>query len=284
MGKRWACQIHLARRYFIKNCENESLTKMNFKTDVIEKSHIKPVVVDFWAPWCGPCRILGPVIEKLAAEQQDKWELVKLNTEEDYDIAEQYNIRSIPNVKMFYKGEVVAEFMGAIPRTAIERWLEQNLPDNRKESLSHILSRLNGEGALSELEAFVAQNPDVAEARVALAREIVYNNPERAAALVETIRLGDRLSDNAEDLRTLAELMSVEADDSPAGQLVGKAQQALKNKDNETAIQHIIEAATADKSYGGDLPRRAAIALFRLWGPQAELTKNYRWKFDMALY
>ncbi|MCO6475742.1 MAG: thioredoxin [Phaeodactylibacter sp.] len=257
---------------------------MDFKTEVIEKSHIKPVVVDFWAPWCGPCRILGPVIEKLAAEQQEKWELVKLNTEEDYDIAEQYNIRSIPNVKMFYKGEVVSEFMGAIPRTAIERWLEQNLPDNRKESLSHILSRLNGEGALSELEAFVAQNPDVAEARVALAREIVYNNPERAAALVETIRLGDRLADNAEDLRTLAELMAVEADDSPAGQRIGKAQQALKNKDNETAIQNIIEAATADKSYGGDLPRRAAIALFRLWGPQDELTKDYRWKFDMALY
>ena len=257
---------------------------MDFKTAVIEKSFEKPVVVDFWAAWCGPCRVLGPVIEKLAAEQADKWELVKLDTEEDYEVAEQFNIRSIPNVKMFYKGEVVAEFAGALPRTAIERWLEENLPDNRKESLSHILSRLNSEGGLSELEAFVAQNPDVAEARVALAREVVYGNPERAAALVQTIHLGDKLAERAEDLRTLAELMSVQADGTPAGQLIACAQQALRKKDNETAISNIIEAATADKTYADELPRRAAIALFRLWGPQDELTKNYRWKFDMALY
>jgi len=257
---------------------------MDFKTDVIDKSFEKPVVVDFWAPWCGPCRTLGPVIEKLAAEQADKWELVKLNTEEDIEIAEQYNIRSIPNVKMFHKGEVVAEFSGAIPRTAIERWLEQNLPDNRKESLSLILSRLNSEGGLPELEAFVAQNPDVAEARVSLARELVYDNPERAAALVQTIQVGDKLADNAEDLRTLAELMSIQPDDTPAGKLIAAAQQALKDKDNETAIKSIIEASTTDRAFAKDLPRRAAIALFRLWGPQDELTKNYRWKFDMVLY
>lgn len=257
---------------------------MDFKTAVIEKSFEKPVVVDFWAPWCGPCRILGPVIEKLAAEQSGKWELVKLNTEEDYDVSEQYNIRSIPNVKMFHKGEVIAEFMGALPRTAIERWLEEYLPDSRREGLALILSRLNGEGGASELEAFVAQNPDIAEARLALARLIVYNDPERAAALVQPIRLGDKLAEYAEDLRILAELMSVEPDDSPAGRLIDGARQALRRKDNETAIKNIIEAATVDKSYADDLPRRAAIALFRLWGPQDALTKNYRWRFDMALY
>ncbi len=257
---------------------------MDFKTAVIEKSFEKPVVVDFWAAWCGPCRILGPVIEKLAAEQTDKWELVKLDTEEDYEVAEQYNIQSIPNVKMFYKGEVVSEFAGALPRTAIERWLEENLPDNRKESLALILSRLNGEGGLSELEAFVAQNPDVAEARVALARKLAYSQPERAAALVQDIQLGDKLAEQAEDLRTLAELMSFLPDGSSAGRLVGEAQQALRKKDNETAIKNIIEAASADKDYADGLPRRAAIALFRIWGPQDELTKNYRWRFDMVLY
>jgi len=257
---------------------------MDFKTAVIEKSFEKPVVVDFWAAWCGPCRILGPVIEKLAAEQADKWELVKLDTEEDYEVAEQYNIQSIPNVKMFYKGEVVSEFAGALPRTAIERWLEENLPDNRKESLALILSRLNGAGGLSELEAFAAQNPDIAEARVALARKLVFSQPERAAALVQDIHLGDKLAEQAEDLRTLAELMSFQPDDSTAGQLLREAQQALRKKDNETAIKNIIEAASADKDYADGLPRRAAIALFRIWGPQDELTKNYRWRFDMVLY
>ena len=257
---------------------------MDFKNAVIERSFEIPVVVDFWAPWCGPCRVLGPTIEKLAAEQAGQWELVKINTEDHYELSEQYNIRSIPNVKMFYRGEVVAEFMGAQSRTAIERWLSNNLPDSRKEALSLILSRLNGEGGLSELEAFVNQNPDIAEARVALAREIVYENPERATALVETIKLGDELSERAEDLRTLVELMSAETDDSAPGKQISQAQQALRNKDNESAIKHIIDAAMADKSYQKDLPRRAAISLFRLWGPQDQLTKNYRWRFDMALY
>ena len=106
----------------------------------------------------------------------------------------------------------------------------------------------------------------------------------RAAALVQTIHLGDKLADRAEDLRTLAELMSVEPDETPAGKLIGEAQRALRQKDNETAIKKIIEATTADKAYARELPRRAAVALFRLWGPQDELTKNYRWRFDMVLY
>ena len=74
---------------------------MNFEQQVITKSHNKPVVVDFWAPWCGPCRVLSPVIESLAEEQKDRWDLVKVNTEEDYELAERYQIRSIPNVKLF---------------------------------------------------------------------------------------------------------------------------------------------------------------------------------------
>lgn len=257
---------------------------MNFKQDVIEKSFEIPVVVDFWAPWCGPCRVLGPTIESLAAEQAGKWELVKVNTEEHYELSEQYNIRSIPNVKMFYQGEAIAEFMGAWPRTAIERWLAENLPDSRKAGLADILARLNGAGALSELEAFVSENPDVAEARLALAQRIVYTMPERALALVETIRLGDKLEEQAEALRTIAELMALEPDDSPLGSLLAQSREALRQQDGEVAIKAIIEATAIDKSYQKDLPRRAAIALFRTWGPDNPLTRNYRWRFDMALY
>ena len=88
---------------------------MNFQAEVIEKSHKMPVVVDFWASWCGPCRVLGPTIEALAEEQSDRWALVKVNTEEEQALAAEYQIRSIPNVKMFHKGRVIAEFAGALP-------------------------------------------------------------------------------------------------------------------------------------------------------------------------
>ena len=104
------------------------MAAIEFESAVLQRSREIPVVVDFWAPWCGPCRILGPVIEKLAAEAGNRWELVKLNTEEQPDIAREYGVRGIPNVKMFHGGEPIAEFVGALPEDEIRRWLDAYLP------------------------------------------------------------------------------------------------------------------------------------------------------------
>lgn len=263
------------------------MSALNFEKDVLQKSYEKPVVVDFWAPWCGPCRVLGPVIEQIAAEQKDRWELVKLNTEEHPAIAQQYRVMSIPNVKMFYKGEVVDEFMGAYPRQAILKWLDENLPDERSGSLDEILQQLEASGngqALAQLEQFVAANPDVTAARLALARYLVFSEPERAQALVQDITMDDQAFEAASDIQQLAAFILFSPDDSPVGQAVRAAQEALLDGHIEAVLQHIIQAVTLDKSYGDDLPRKTAIAFFRTLGPQHELTKKYRWRFDMALY
>ena len=183
---------------------------MEFQKDVIEKSYEKPVLVDFWASWCAPCRMLGPVIEKIAEEQSDKWDLVKLSTEEQPEIAEQYHIRSIPNVKLFYKGEVINEFSGALPRAEILNWLEENLPDDRKEQLQTLLERRTEAGIEKELESFVQANPDLTVARVALAELIVFDQPEQAVSLVELIKMGDKEEEQANRIRTIAELLTFE--------------------------------------------------------------------------
>lgn len=99
----------------------------DFEKNVIEKSKEKPVVVDFWAPWCGPCQMLNPVMEKLTEEYKDKMDIVKLNIEDNQATASKYGVMSIPVVKMFKDGEVVAEFVGAKPEGDVRNWVEENL-------------------------------------------------------------------------------------------------------------------------------------------------------------
>lgn len=98
-----------------------------FQREVLDKSAQKPVLVDFWAEWCGPCRILGPVLEKLARESKGAWRLVKINTDRQPALSQQYGVRGIPAVKLFRNGQVQAEFTGALPEHAVRRWLDEHL-------------------------------------------------------------------------------------------------------------------------------------------------------------
>ena len=98
----------------------------SFEKDVIEKSKTVPVLVDFWASWCGPCRMLGPILEKIAKDKEGKFVLAKLNVEDSQEKASEYAVLSIPAVKLFKNGEVADEFVGAIPETDILNFLKRN--------------------------------------------------------------------------------------------------------------------------------------------------------------
>lgn len=270
---------------------------MDFQKDVIERSYSIPVVIDFWAEWCGPCKVLGPVIEEMAAEQADRWTLLKVDTEEYPEIAQAFGIRGIPNVKMVYQGKIIAEFSGAIPRAQIQKWLDTHLPevvaeeeeeiDEEQEDLNALIEAVEAgiPGALEALTELVEENPEVLIARITLAKQLAIPDPATARQLIHDIMPDHELAEAAADIRTVADwAQSVPSDVSPAAIAMGEAQELAFNKDYEASIKKIIEAVMIDKTYNNDQPRKTAIALFRTWGTQHPLTVKYRKRFDMALY
>jgi putative thioredoxin len=264
----------------------------DFKADVIEASRSKPVVVDFWAPWCGPCRQLSPVLEELA-EAQDEWTLVKVNTDENAEAARSYGVRGIPAVKLFVDGTVEAEFQGALPKHAVSSWLEENLPSESKARLEQAREALdegNRDEAAELLEPVVEDEPDNGEAKVLLARALVFENAERARALAEEANVADgTLRQIRESVQTLARLVDLaETPDAlPEGDgrddyLAGVG--ALAEGDFDTAVERFIDVVRTNRDYDDDGARRACVALFTLLGPQHPVTKDHRRSFDMALY
>lgn len=261
---------------------------MDFEKDVIAKSHELPVVVDFWAPWCGPCRTLGPNIEALATEANGRWELVKINVDENQALSQRFNIAGIPAVRMFAQGKVVAEFNGALPKIQIQQWLDQHIPDPRKLRLQELLDQLEGPGresAIAALSVFVRENKDFKEARLQLARAIALDAPAEALELIETGEFGAEALDTKEDIETLARFVDHDFGmGAPVEKPLKIAAVALEAHDYDVALEHLIKAVMIDKNYDKDLPRKTAIAIFHYLGEQHPITKKHRRMFDMALY
>ena len=260
----------------------------NFDTEVLERSHEVPVLVDFWSPTCGPCLFLGPVLEKLEGQDNGKWEMMKVNTMHHGQLAANYGVSSIPHVQLFYKGKKVSEFVGALPEGTLVKWLDEFIPTETKEKLQAIRERMvSGDRAqaIADLSAFVEEHPEEHMGKLILAHEIVLTDPKAAAEMVDDIKLGDLLYEGAENVRILSELMSFDQDaESPAGKEITAAGEAIRKEDFETAISSMVKAVEIDKDFSEELPRRGSIALFRMFGPNHPLTQRYQRKFEMALY
>lgn len=261
---------------------------MNFQHDVINKSWDIPVLVDFWAPWCGPCKYIGPILEDLAEIQKEKWILVKVNVDEHQDLSVQYGIRGIPAIKLFHQGKVIGEFGGAMPRPAVEKWLKENLPDPYREKLENMITNareLPDAALIDKLTKFIKENPDDDLARIILAKHLVFLSPLNAENYIADIHLGNEYYDTTVQIKNLARFFTSDYEEnSKVAQTMDEAKFDILENDFEGGIQKIILANSLDKSYREDLPRLTAIALFEILGKEHDVTKKYRRKFDMVLY
>lgn len=260
---------------------------MNFKEEVLDLSEEIPVVVDFWAEWCGPCRVLGPIIEGLA-EEASHWKLVKVNVDQHPDLSQQFQIRGIPAVKMFHHKKVIAEFTGVLSKPQIQQWLDTHLPDERKIRLTELIEEVkSGSNGLEQLEAFCHEHPDLSEARMALAQQKAFIEPEQALEMISSIRMGSPFWDQAEKIRSLAQLalyLPETEPPHPAEKSLFLASEALQSQNFEQVFEYLIQSLMFNKHLNDGLARKAGIALFAYFGESAEVSKSYRRRFDMALF
>ena len=268
----------------------------DFEQQVIEESKRRPVVVDFWAPWCGPCKSLKPILEKLAAEYGGKFMLAKINSDDNQELATRFGVRGIPSVKAFVNGDPVDAFSGALPEGEVRAFIDRLLPspaDEMRVQAAELRAADDISGALQKLAEASKLDPNHVGIRVD-ATEIMLDLREAD----EASRLLGNLQDDADprvpQLRVRLQFMGEVVDD-PA---VLDARVATNENDLEARLKlanlyvavgqyeagmdQLLEIIRRDRGFKDDIGRKTLLTVFNLLD-SSELISEYRRKLASAL-
>lgn len=265
-----------------------------FQAEVIDRSHQLPVVVDFWASWCAPCRMLGPILESLAEEYAGKFLLAKADTEKAQQAAAHFGVQSIPAVFSVIDGQPDDYFVGLLPESQIRLWLDRML---QRGDLARA-RRLEGSdppAAMAIYRQALEENPNQVEASMGLARALAANSQHQEARdLIAALEKrgflepeGQRIKAQLELAQSQGDLGKLAAAAADANALPAQLQyaQALAGagRYNE-ALDLCLSLVERDRSGVGEQARQTMVDIFRVLGADSDLARDYRRKLTMLLY
>jgi len=261
----------------------------DFQQAVLEESMHRPVLVDFWAPWCGPCKSLKPVLEKLAAEYGGKFLLAKINSDDNQELATRYGVRGIPSVKAFVDGEPVDEFSGALPESEVRAFLDRLVPGPADELRAQAAElRLAGDisAALQKLAEASKIDPDHLGVRLDAA-EIMLDLGEADEASRLIAGVPDDVDPRVPQLKARLQFMGaagedeaaltarVAADENDLEARLKLANLLVAAGQVEAGMDQLLEIVRRDRSFGDDIGRKTLLSVFDLLGG-GELLSRYR--------
>jgi putative thioredoxin len=274
-----------------------------FEQDVLQPSRHVPVVVDFWAPWCGPCRALGPVLEKVERDYEGKFRLVKVNSDQNPELAQRYRVRSIPYVVAFVDGKPHDAFVGTLSERDVRAFIDRLLP-NPSELERRKGARLIGagdvKGGVSALRAAIALNPGNEPARVDLAEALLALDPpglDEAQQVLDGLNGLSRQDARARAVQTrvdsqrrVANLAPVEAlreriasDPSDLKARSDLAHRHIAQRQYELALEQLLAVVERDRRFEDDVARKTMLSVFDLMTDQPEVVSLYRRRLAAAL-
>jgi len=275
------------------------VNERDFQAQVLERSRTTPVVVDFWAPWCGPCRVLGPTLERLAAESKGAFVLAKVNVDNNQRLAQMFHVQGIPAVKAFRDGQVVDEFTGALPDSQVRAWLKRIAPARENSALAGAieLEERDPAEAAARYRLALGDDPDSAEALLGLGRLLVQQGDREGAEALRQVPADAPEYASAQGWLALADFFAQANGHAPAelatqvwahpNDLEARYQLAAllaRQRQYAEAIEQLLAIVERNRGFRDDGARKALLALFVALGDQNPLTVEGRRKLANALF
>ena len=271
----------------------------SFQAQVLERSRSVPVVVDFWAPWCGPCRVLGPTLEKLAKESNGAWVLAKINVDNNQRLAQMFRVQGIPAVKAFRDGKLADQFEGALPESQVRAWLKRLLPAEANDPLAAAreLEERAPDEAAARYRLALGQNPDDHDALLGLGRLLVQQGEAEGAEALKQVPANSPHYAAAQGWLALAEFFGEARTSKPdalqaqvaaqPGDIDARYKRAAlqaRNRRYDGAIEQLLAIVGRNRAFRDDGARKMLLALFAVLGDQHPLVAPARRKLANLLF